>query len=74
MENQIEIENENVNQRQRQRDREKDRDREESSMLQFGKAFVGNYKFSATITKAREHFSISNSNSMEKPIGIALRC
>lgn len=56
----------------RDRERDKDRDREQSSMLQFGKAFVGNYKFSATITKAREHFPIFN--SMEKSIGIALRC
>lgn len=63
MENQIEIE---------MKMKTKDSDRERQRTEQFGKAFVGNFKFSATITKAREHFPIFI--SMEKPIGIALRC
>lgn len=66
MENQIEIE---MKMKTKDRDRKKQRTEQQT---EFGKAFIGNFKFSATITKAREHFPIFI--SMEKPIGIALRC
>lgn len=66
MENQLEIE---IKMKTKDRGRERQRTEQQT---EFGKAFVGNFKFSATITKARENFPIFI--SMEKPIGIALRC